>query len=93
MKLLPGYQKPGTILELSKALYSLRRSPLLWQKELDSALQAICLCLSLMNTVAYLTRDDVPLFFYFDDIVDTNKENHETIAIWLGQSTTVASRD
>jgi hypothetical protein len=50
-------------------------------KELDSALQAICLCLSLMNTVAYLTRDDVPLFFYFDDIVDTNKENHETIAI------------
>ena len=52
-----------------------------------------------MNTVAYLTRDDVPLFFYFDDIVDTNKENHETIAtknhktIWLGQSTTVASRD
>ena len=34
MRLPPGFEKPGKVLLLNKALYGLRRSPLLWQKKL-----------------------------------------------------------
>ena len=34
MRLPPGFKKPGKVLLLNKALYRLRRSPLLWQKKL-----------------------------------------------------------
>jgi reverse transcriptase-like protein len=32
MKCPPGFEKPNKIIRLRKALYGLRRSPLLWQK-------------------------------------------------------------
>ena len=38
MKMPHGYQKPGTTLKIQKALYGLRISPLLWQKEFTTAL-------------------------------------------------------
>jgi Reverse transcriptase (RNA-dependent DNA polymerase) len=78
MKLPPGYRKPGMTLKLNKALYGLRRSPLLWQKELKSALQAIG-----FNPVPHepccLTRDGILVFFYVDDIVFAYKKNRETL--------------
>ena len=39
MKLPPGFTKPGRVLCHRKALYGLRRSPILWQKKLTSALR------------------------------------------------------
>ena len=41
MRMPRGYQKPGTILQVNKALYGLRISPLLWQKEFTTTLQAL----------------------------------------------------
>ena len=34
MRLPLGFEKPGKVLLLNKALYRLRQSPLLWQKKL-----------------------------------------------------------
>ncbi|KAH7462214.1 hypothetical protein FOMA001_g18721 [Fusarium oxysporum f. sp. matthiolae] len=39
MRMPPGYRKPRTVLMLQKALYGLRESPLLWQKELTATLE------------------------------------------------------
>src|SRR5438270_14040344 len=41
MKMPPGYRRTGTILKLERALYGLRKSPLLWQRELTSTLKKI----------------------------------------------------
>lgn len=38
MRMPDGYRKPGVILKLNKALYGLRKSPLLWQKAFYSSL-------------------------------------------------------
>ncbi|EED11486.1 hypothetical protein TSTA_007760 [Talaromyces stipitatus ATCC 10500] len=38
MRMAPRYRESGKIYQLNKALYRLRRSPLLWQKELTSTL-------------------------------------------------------
>ena len=38
MKLPPGYIEKGSVLKLERALYGLRRSLLLWQKELTKTL-------------------------------------------------------
>ena len=39
MRMPPGYEKSGKILRLRKALYKLRRSPLIWQRDLTGTLQ------------------------------------------------------
>jgi hypothetical protein len=36
IRLPPGFEKPGKVLLLKKALYRLRRSPLLWQQKLTN---------------------------------------------------------
>ena len=41
MKMPPGYTKKGKVLRLRKALYGLRRSPLLWQKNLTNSLKEL----------------------------------------------------
>ena len=38
MRMPNRYQKPGTILKVRKALYGLRISPLLWQREFTTTL-------------------------------------------------------
>jgi hypothetical protein len=41
IKLLLGYIKKGKVLCLRKVLYGLRRSPLLWQKNLTNLLKEL----------------------------------------------------
>ncbi|XP_044720095.1 reverse transcriptase (RNA-dependent DNA polymerase) domain-containing protein [Hirsutella rhossiliensis] len=41
MRMPPGFQKRGKVLRLRKALYGLRRSPLLWQQMLTSSLEEL----------------------------------------------------
>ena len=39
MRMPPGYGKPNKVVRLNKALYSLRRSPILWQTKFTGVLQ------------------------------------------------------
>jgi hypothetical protein len=63
-----GYQKPGTILRVNKALYGLRISPLLWQKEFTSTLKTLGFQ-SVLHEPCCMIRDGIIIFFYVDDII------------------------
>jgi hypothetical protein len=63
-----GYRKQGTILRLNKALYGLRISPLLWQKNITEYLAKIGFSL-VPHEPCCMTRDGVFIFFYVDDII------------------------
>jgi hypothetical protein len=67
MRLPPGHRIHGRILVLNKALFGLRKSPLLWQKELSGALVDIGFKLVPHEPCCY-TCKGVILFFYVDDI-------------------------
>jgi hypothetical protein len=41
MKFSPGFEKPGKVIRLQKALYRLRQSPILWQKEFTRTFRKI----------------------------------------------------
>lgn len=68
MRMPPGYRKAGIILELKKALYGLRESPLLWQRELTSTLNNIGFT-AVPHEPCCFTFQGIYLFFYVDDIV------------------------
>ncbi len=56
MKNSPGFPAPGTVLKLNKALYSLRRSPLLWQTMFIGALKTRDSKRSLKNRIWLIKR-------------------------------------
>jgi hypothetical protein len=68
MKMPRGYQKPGIILQVNKALYGLRISPLLWQKEFTTTLRDIGFQ-PVPHEPCCLIKDGVIIFFYVDDII------------------------
>ena len=73
MRMPPGHRRFGTILKLNKALYGLRRSPLLWQRTLSGALQKLGFKAVPHEPCAF-TRNGVIIFFYVDDIVIAFRE-------------------
>jgi len=68
MQMPTGYRSPGKILRIKKALYGLRQSPLLWQKELTTTLQTLEFQ-SVPHEPCILIRNRILMFFYVDDIV------------------------
>jgi hypothetical protein len=68
MRMPRGYHKPGTVLQVSKALYGLCISPLLWQKEFTTTLRALGFQ-PVPHEPCCLIRDGVIVFFYVDDII------------------------
>ena len=64
----PSYRKPRKVLLLNKALYGLRISPLLWQKELSSTLRSARYT-QILYKLCCFAKDDILIFFYVDDIV------------------------
>lgn len=75
MEMPTGTRKPGRILRLNKALYGLRKSPLLWQKELTRTLVTLGFR-AVPHEPCILVRDCCIIFFYVDDIVVAyRKEN------------------
>ena len=68
MRKPPGYKGPSKVLRLRKALYGLRQSPLLWQKELTSTLRALGFH-TIPHEPCILIKDGILIFFYVDDIV------------------------
>ena len=63
-----GYRRYGIILRLDKALYGLRKSPLLWQCELIGAFKRLG-----FKPIPYkpccLILDGILIFFYINNIV------------------------
>ncbi|KAF9733719.1 polyprotein [Paraphaeosphaeria minitans] len=68
MRMPRGYQKPATLLKVQKALYGLRISPLLWQKELTTTLSKIGFR-QIPQEPCCMIKDGVIIFFYVDDII------------------------
>ncbi|RMZ87426.1 hypothetical protein DV736_g5352, partial [Chaetothyriales sp. CBS 134916] len=68
MKLPPGYKKNGMILKLNKALYGLRVSPLLWQKELIKTLNELGYSQIPYEPCCFI-KAGVLIFFFVDDII------------------------
>ena len=84
MRLPPGYTEAGSVLKLQKALYGLRRSPLLQQKELTKTLKSLGFEQMPYEPCCFI-RNGVIIFFYVDDIVvayrkGTNSENGDEAA-------------
>ncbi|RMZ78499.1 hypothetical protein DV736_g6692, partial [Chaetothyriales sp. CBS 134916] len=70
MKYPPGIQPPNrhTILRLKKALYGLRRSPLLWQKDLTSTFRDLGF-IEVPQEPYIMIKGGIIVFFFVDDIV------------------------
>ena len=63
-----GHRKPGLVLKLQKALYRLRKSPLLWYRELTKSLSEFGFKPVPYEPCCY-TYDGVIIFFYVDDFI------------------------
>ena len=61
-----GFKIPGQCLRLLKGLYGLRRSPLLWYKELSSALKEMGLR-PILEEPCIFANDWLVVFFFVDD--------------------------
>lgn len=88
MRMPYGYQKPGTILKLQKALYGLRISPLLWQKELTATLARLGFT-AVPHEPCCMIKDGIIVFFYVDDIIfaysPQKQEEYEHAVLTLSQ--------
>ncbi|KAF7573989.1 hypothetical protein PtrM4_056120 [Pyrenophora tritici-repentis] len=79
MRMPPGYRKQGTILQLNKALYGLRISPLLWQRHFTAFLLEIGFS-PVPHEPCCMIRDGVFTFFYVDDIILASSKRHAEVA-------------
>ena len=68
IRLLPGYIEPRKVLKLNKALYGLRRSPLLWQQKITSALSELGFK-ELPQEPCIMIKNGIICFYFVDDIV------------------------
>jgi hypothetical protein len=68
MRLPPGFGQPDKVVRLNKALYGLRRSPLLWQMKFTSALKELGFS-EIPQEPCVMIRGGIICFFYVDDIV------------------------
>ena len=68
MHMPPGFSKRGRVLRLRKALYGLRKSPLLWQRSFTSTLSKLG-CKAVKHEPCCMTKGSLIVFFYVDDIV------------------------
>lgn len=68
MEMPPGHRKNGYILRLRKALYGLRRSPLLWQRHLEEGLRRLRFTRVKGENCCW-KKGKIMFFFYVDDCV------------------------
>lgn len=76
IKMPLGHRKTRTILKLNKALYSLRKSLLLWQKELTKTIRQLGFEL-VPYEPCYFIKNRIIMFFYVDDIVFAFKKHQK----------------
>jgi hypothetical protein len=68
MRTPSGFSVKNHVLRLNKAFYELRRSPLLWQKELSRAL-ATCGFIAIPQESCILIKGSMVAFYFVDDII------------------------
>jgi hypothetical protein len=68
MRTSPGFPVKNHVLRLNRALYKLRRLPLLWQKKLLRAL-AICGFIAIPQEPCILIKGSVIAFYFVDNIM------------------------
>nr|XP_036580707.1 reverse transcriptase domain protein [Colletotrichum truncatum]KAF6788702.1 reverse transcriptase domain protein [Colletotrichum truncatum] len=73
----PGFRQEGYCLALRKALYGLRRSPLLWQKNLERSFKKLGL-IPLQEDDCIYTNQYFIVFHFVDDIGLIYHKKHET---------------
>ena len=78
MRLPLGFKKPGKVFLLRKALYGLRRSPLLWQTKLIEAFRSLGFTLLAQEPYVALIKG-VVAFYYIDDIVFIYREKDKAL--------------
>jgi hypothetical protein len=88
MHMAPGYEKTATILKLNKALYGLRASPLLWQKELSKSLLEIGYT-QIPHEPCCFKKEGVLFFFYVDDVIIAYRKARKDKADELTKSPTL----
>jgi hypothetical protein len=76
MKMPSGFIKHNTVMKLKKALYGLRESPLLWQRDLMATLSDIRFQV-VPYKLCYWIRKGVIIFFHVDNIVITHHKGRE----------------
>src|SRR5947207_15959561 len=76
MKQPPEFETGNRVLRLRKALYELRRSPLLWQKELTIIFQSLEFR-EIPQESCVMINEDVIVFFYMNDIVICYRKKNE----------------
>jgi hypothetical protein len=67
MQMPPGHGTYGNILRINQAMYGLRRSPLLWQRELTKAFESIGFT-KIPQEPCAMIKCKVIVFFFVDDI-------------------------
>ena len=79
IKMLLEYRRTGTILKLNKALYSLQRSPILWQRLFTKSIKELGFELVPYKPCCFI-KNGIIIFFYIDNIVFAFKEHQQEIA-------------
>ena len=82
IKMPPEHRRTGTILKLNKALYGLRKSPLLWQKELTRTIRKLGFE-PVPHEPCCFMKNGIIMFFYVDDIVFAFKKHQKETALGL----------
>ena len=82
MKMPPGHRRTGTILKLNKALYGLRKSPLLWQKELTRTIRQLGFE-PVPHEPCCFMKNGIIMFFYVDDIVFSYRKHQKDTVLGL----------
>ncbi|KJZ71835.1 hypothetical protein HIM_06271 [Hirsutella minnesotensis 3608] len=79
IRMPPGFTRPGRVLLLRKALYGLRRSPLLWQQHLTGSLEALGFE-KVPQEPCVMRKAGVLVFFYVDDFIWAYRKEDKEIA-------------
>jgi Reverse transcriptase (RNA-dependent DNA polymerase). len=74
-----GFRKPGMCWKLLRALYGLRKSPCLWQREASRILTSLGLQV-VQEDLCLFTADGIIIFFYVDDIIIVNHPSQRSKA-------------
>ncbi len=87
MRMPPGYGEHGKVLKLNRALYGLRRSPLLWRQKLTVEMKKLGFE-EIPQKPCMVQKNGIICFFHMDDILFVFKKNQhdeveETLASLL----------